>query len=112
MSAKEPKKVTIIIIGDGSVGKTSILVRYAEQKFEQNDYTPTVLSKNSVPVTFSGRDFNLELIDTGGQEEFKELAKRYHDYADVFLVCFSVNLKSSLRNAPKVRIFVPFILLP
>ena len=99
----DPEHLTIIIIGDGSVGKTSLLVRFADGKFDANSRVATVLTRNIVPAQFNGKAYNIELIDPGGQEEFKRIAEQYYTRADVFLVCFSVNSKSSLKNVPEVR---------
>ena len=101
MAAKAPKKVTIIIIGDGTVGKTSILVRYAEQKFDQNDYNPTVLTKTSVNQHFEGKEYQLELIDTAGQEGFNQTSTQHYRSADVFLICYSVDNKKSFKNVTR-----------
>ena len=66
----------IVIIGDGAVGKTTLLWRWAKKEFKP-DHEPTVFEnyKTSVPVSGpqGDRQLKLTLWDTGGQEPFDKL---------------------------------------
>ena len=79
--AEKPAK--IVIIGDGAVGKTSLLWRWAKREFKP-EHEPTVFENYSTAVPISGvngaRQQKLTLWDTGGQETFDKLRQlSYHN---------------------------------
>ena len=102
MALVDLPKIRIIAIGDGTVGKTSLLVRYAEDTFD-TEYTITVntLTKTSVNQHFEGKEYQLELIDTAGQEGFNQTSTQHYRSADVFLICYSVDNKKSFKNVTR-----------
>ena len=92
----EPLK--ILIAGDGTVRKTSILVQYMEGKFMTEEYKATVLEQNLATINYNRQNYPVELIDTGGQEDFENIRKHYYPIADVFLLCLDVTNRASVTN--------------
>ena len=88
----------VIIIGDGGVGKTSLLRKYVKQQFE-TDYLPTVgvnISKEN--VNYKGKRFNLLLWDIAGQPQFFLLHKVYYNGADACIIAFDLTASSTFTN--------------
>jgi small GTP-binding protein len=85
----DPVPIKLVIVGDGSVGKTCILISYTQDKFP-TDYVPTVFDNYAATVKFDGRHVNLSLWDTAGQEEYERLRPLAYPHCDVFLITFSV----------------------
>jgi len=87
----------LVVIGDGAVGKTSLLNVFVLKSFPTT-YEPTVFENHVATVTVDDFEVSLSLWDTAGQEEFDRL--RSLSYADthVILVCFSVDNPTSLAN--------------
>ncbi|GAV53121.1 hypothetical protein ZYGR_0AI04030 [Zygosaccharomyces rouxii] len=110
------RPIKCVLVGDGAVGKTSLLISYTTNSFPQ-DYIPTVFDNYSTTIVLSegaaGPDqesqiFKLNLWDTAGQEEYDRLRPLSYPQTDIFLVCFSVVERSSLRNVtdkwyPEIR---------
>ena len=100
-----------VIVGDGGVGKTCMLVSYKYNNFP-HEYVPTVFENYTVSVT-SGRDTcQLRLFDTAGQEDFDRLRPLSYPSTDVVLICFSVVMPSSMENIlekwiPEVKHYCP-----
>ena len=61
-----PSTIKCVIVGDGAVGKTSMLVSYATNKFP-TDHVPTVFDNYSVTVMAGDTPCHLGLFDTAGQ---------------------------------------------
>ena len=88
----------IVIIGDISVGKTSILSRFRYGSFE-SEYMPTLgidfFSKN---LFFEDKTIRLILWDTAGQERFRSLIPSYLKNADCIIIVFDITNKESFLS--------------
>ena len=90
----------LIVIGDGQVGKTSLITRFCKNTFtdqykrtlgvdflEKTKYLPTLKTE----VTF-------HLWDTAGQEEYHAITRRYYRGAQGVIVAFSVTDRTSFEH--------------
>jgi small GTP-binding protein len=87
----------LMVVGDGAVGKTSILITYIENRFPV-EYVPTVFDNFTTGINFHNQLLNVSLWDTAGPEEYSRLRRLSYPDTDLFLVCFSVASPSSFRN--------------
>ena len=73
-------KISLIILGDGSVGKTSMIKMYAERKFTASHMATLGLDFVSKNVTLPGfdRDMQVKIWDTAGQERFRTLTLSFY----------------------------------
>ncbi len=99
-SALAPRnKYKLVVIGDESVGKTSIITRFMYDSFEST-YKVTIgidfVSKN---LYLSDRVVRLQLWDTAGQERFRSLIPSYIRDSSVAIVVFDVTSRVSFTNA-------------
>ena len=93
------KEFKIISLGDSGVGKSSIFRRYTENKFEEDTMSTIGLAFADKELTLQNKEkVKLKLVDTGGQERYKSLAKNYYKNADGVLFVFAHNDKDSFDH--------------
>ncbi|XP_050994648.1 rho-related GTP-binding protein RhoJ isoform X1 [Labeo rohita] len=107
------KMLKCVVVGDGAVGKTCLLMSYANDAFPE-EYVPTVFDHYAVNVTVSGRQHLLGLYDTAGQEDYNQLRPLSYPNTDVFLICFSVVNPASYHNVqeewvPELKSCMPHV---
>jgi len=110
--------IKCVVVGDGAVGKTCMLMSFANNVFPQ-EYIPTVFDNYNTAIMVGDSPYNLGLWDTAGQEEYDRLRALCYPQTDVFLVCFSLVSPSSYENVrirwhPELEFHcpnVPFILV-
>jgi|EP01047_Picozoa_sp_COSAG01_P018851 Rho family protein len=101
--AQEPKthKIKVCAIGDGAVGKTSLLVTFSSGQFPA-EYEPTVFesysSRNVYKVEGQKMYVDFQLWDTAGQEGYDDMRKLSYLDTDVFLIVFDVSRRTSFEN--------------
>jgi len=87
----------VVVVGDGAVGKTCLLMCYTQKMFPR-EYIPTVFDNFSKNVSHQGNLIRLDLYDTAGQEDYDRLRVICYPNTDVFLVCYSVDSETSVNN--------------
>ena len=86
----------IITLGDSGVGKTSIIKRFCENKFDDNNQSTIGINFSKKEMTANKNDkIILKLLDTCGQEKYRSLAKSYYKNAHAALFLFSMNDEES-----------------
>ena len=83
-------KIKCVVVDDGDVGKTSMILRYITGNFPHGDTLPNVAEPNTVNVTVDGKSVTLEVWDTDGSENGDRDRPKSYPGTDVFLICFSV----------------------
>eukprot|EP01101_Sappina_pedata_P006552 TRINITY_DN3273_c0_g1_i1.p1 TRINITY_DN3273_c0_g1~~TRINITY_DN3273_c0_g1_i1.p1 ORF type:complete len:217 (-),score=39.49 TRINITY_DN3273_c0_g1_i1:125-775(-) len=99
--------IKIVVLGDASVGKTSLLLSYTENRV-LDDYIPTVLDNCTFFTEIDSKPVNLTFWDTAGNEEFERLRSLCYPETHVFLLCFSISYQVSFDNiqhrwAPEIQ---------
>ena len=88
----------VIIVGAGKVGKTSLTIRFAEDRFRES-YLPTLgvdfLTKN---ISAKGKNIKLQLWDTGGQEFVMSLLPFYFSGAAGGVLVYDITNRNSFNS--------------
>lgn len=104
-------RIKLVAVGDGAVGKTSLLIAFAKGTFPDT-YVPTVFENYTASIQSGDRTVLLHLWDTAGQEDYDRLRPLSYPGADIVLLCFSLVTESSFESvkekwSPEVEHYVP-----
>eukprot|EP00483_Globobulimina_turgida_P002812 UN02817 len=110
--------VKVGMLGDSQIGKTTLMVKYIEDKYDE-DYIET-LGVNFMEKTIELKNVNvtISIWDLGGQREFATLMPLVCSDAKVILFAFDLTQKQSLfsvkrwyKEARKEnKLFMPFLI--
>ena len=92
------KTCQILLIGDSSVGKTSLIQRYANGIFKE-EYLATVgLDFYTKQEAINNINVLVRLWDTAGQERFKSLTPNYFKNAEGVIITYDITSSQSFEN--------------
>ena len=97
---KEIPKYKIIFLGDQGTGKSCILNRFVEDKFDDNYQATIGLDFQSKNVKIDNQDVHLLLYDTAGQEKFRSLIPMYTRDANIIILVYDITRKESFNHIP------------
>ncbi len=93
--------IKLVVVGDGAVVKTCLLVVYAKGEFPK-EYVTTVFDNYTAKVNVNGEQKAVQIWDTAGQEELENIRTMSYANTSVFLLCFSVVDRSSFDNIENI----------
>jgi len=91
-------KFNIIVLGEGSVGKSSIISRLKGKDFEENNLSTVGIDYYVDEKVFDNTKYKFKIFDTAGQERYKSIASSTIKLADGFLIVFAVDNKNSFEK--------------
>ncbi|XP_063821256.1 uncharacterized protein LOC135071395 [Ostrinia nubilalis] len=91
------EKIKCVLVGDGAVGKSSLIAAYAQDTFRE-EYQPTAYDTFNVAVDVDDRPVCVEICDTAGQDSMSELRALCYPGTDVLMLCFSVVRPETFRS--------------
>ncbi|CAL5978584.1 Rab1a [Hexamita inflata] len=95
----------VLIIGDSNVGKSSLLVRFADNSF-YTEYISTIgvdyrIKTLKVPHEGSTVSVKLQCWDTAGQEKFDNIVQSYYRGSHGIMLVFDVTNRESFDSLQK-----------
>ncbi|XP_002131619.1 ras-related protein Rab-9B-like [Ciona intestinalis] len=96
--ANQPRVLKVVLIGDGGVGKSSIMNRFITGEFDGQSYHTIGVEFLTKNVEVEGKQYTLQIWDTAGQERFKSLRTPFYRGADCCMLTYAVNDAQSFHN--------------
>ncbi|KAK1255479.1 hypothetical protein MKX08_009474 [Trichoderma sp. CBMAI-0020] len=94
------KLCKIVVLGDGGVGKTAMIIQVALKRFSIT-YDPTIEDCYRKRDIIDSQPCILDILDTAGQEEYKALRAQWIRDADLFMVVYSISRRASFSRCQK-----------
>jgi small GTP-binding protein len=91
----------VAICGDWAVGKTSLVRRFATDTFTHDYLTTIAVNHVTKKLKIQGINIDLQIWDTGGQERFSQLRRRYYKASDGVIFVFDLTRPESFRHIEK-----------
>jgi small GTP-binding protein len=88
----------VVVIGDSGVGKSCLLIRFAEDKFSEEHVSTIGVDFTNRTVEVGGDMVKLQLWDTAGQERFRTVTSTYYRGAQGIVVVFDVTERRSFET--------------
>ena len=88
----------VLIIGDSSVGKSNILLRFSDNIFHDT-FLPTIGVDFKIRnVKMGDQTIKLNIWDTAGQERFKTITSTYYKGAHGIILAYDITDRESFNN--------------
>lgn len=93
--------IRLLIVGDTSVGKTSLLIRYNDNKFLKNQKSTIGVDYKAKETNIDGEEVKVQIWDTAGQERFRSMTSAFYKKAQGMILTFDVTQRSSFESLPQ-----------
>jgi small GTP-binding protein len=105
------ESLKLVVVGGGYVGKTSIISKFTNKSDFDSNYSPTTeINEDSYKkqIQIDKINYNLQIIDTAGQKEYKYLRSRYllPRESDGFVLVYSVTDELTFKEIKEVYISI------
>lgn len=92
----------LAVVGSRSVGKSSMIVRFVEDYFVES-YYPTIENQFSKNVVYKNHEYEIEILDTAGQDEFSMINEKHLVGIHGYLLVYSVTSRQSFEVVEIIR---------
>lgn len=89
----------IVVLGDYAVGKSSIVVQYVKNEFNEKEESTIGAAFMIKTILNRGNYIKFEIWDTAGQEKFNSLIPMYYRGAQAALIVYDITSKRSFNRA-------------
>ncbi|KAH7113979.1 small GTPase superfamily [Dactylonectria estremocensis] len=90
--------VKVLLIGEVSVGKSDILLRFNEDPYTPSPFGTIAVDFKIVNIEVDGKSIKLQIWDTAGQERFRTITSSYYRGAMGALLVYDVTDERSFQN--------------
>jgi len=98
MSSAEQLPFKLLLIGDSSVGKSSLLLRFCDNTFQEGTVNLTSVEFKTKNLTIDGKTIQLQVWDTAGQERFRTITSSFYRGAHGIIVVYDISDQATFNN--------------
>ena len=90
--------IKLLTLGDTTVGKSSIVLRFAENRFDDNQFATIGIDFKTKYTKYRDSSVKVLIWDTAGQEKFQNIAKQYYKGANGVLLIYDISKRKSFER--------------
>lgn len=90
--------IKIVIIGECSVGKSNVLLRYVQNQFNDNMRATVATEFHTLETTFNDSPVRIQLWDTAGQERYRSLIPSFFARCDGAVLVYDLTNKDTFNK--------------
>merc|ERR1719215_815985 len=90
--------IKLLLLGDSAVGKSSLLVRFSEDIFDENFVLTIGVDFKLKQVERNGRLLKIQVWDTAGQERFRTITPAYYRAAMGVVITYDVTDRNTFDH--------------
>ena len=90
--------IKVVLVGSVSVGKTCLMMRYADGEFRDNYVNTIGVDFKYKQLQVDKYNFKVQIWDTAGQEKFRSINKTYYLGADAVIVVYDITNRGSFEE--------------
>jgi len=90
--------VKFIIVGDSSVGKSNILLRFSRNIFDPGHQATLGIEFANRHLLYNNTDYLVQVWDTAGQENFRSVTRAYYKASAVAMVVYDISSDESFQH--------------
>ena len=98
MSLRHQQSFKVVLLGEGRVGKTSLVLRFCRDTFVDGQPPTIQASCLERALRIGDKSVNLVIWDTAGQERFHALGPIYYRDADAALLVYDITDTDSFKR--------------
>ena len=91
-----PNSIKIAVLGKGVVGKSSLTYRFINYDVS-TEHDPTIEDRYKSNLNIEGTNYEVEILDTAGEEDYQNMMDMWISFGDGFLLVFAINGKESFN---------------
>ena len=91
----------IVLVGDSSVGKTNLFLRYIKNEFDPQTKATIGVEFGTKIIKINNYNIKIQIWDTAGQERYKSITNAYYKGAQGAFLVYDITNKSSFLNIDK-----------
>jgi small GTP-binding protein len=94
-------RLKVIFVGSGGVGKTSLITQYLNKTFTEGYLMTVGVDKSIKNIKIEGKDVTLEINDTAGQEDYRQVNKIFMKNTKIAIIVYDITNRASFEEIPK-----------
>jgi small GTP-binding protein len=103
----------LLIVGESGVGKTCMLLRFADNLFEEDFLSTIGVDFKVKEIVVNEKRVKLQIWDSAGQERFRNITSSYYRNCSGIIIVYDVTRRDSFEKVTdwiaEVRRFVPSV---
>ena len=88
----------LLIVGNSSVGKSAILLRFADDKYDESYVSTIGIDFKVRSIDIDGKRVKMQIWDTAGQEKFRTIGTAYYRNTHGVILVYDVTSKESFLS--------------